>query len=89
MGGDSIRLELKTEEKHAVFVCSNGIKEEEPIHIERVFTRFYKANMARTENSSGLGLAIAHELTQKMNGGISADLDNKVFSLRLCFKIVP
>lgn len=40
------------------------------IDIERVFDRFYMADQARTKDSTGLGLSIAKELVEKMNGRI-------------------
>lgn len=42
----------------------------------QLFDRFYKADSARRKGSSGLGLYIVKELTQKMNGKVNAVLEN-------------
>lgn len=82
-GKDFIRLELRDEQGYAVFVCTNNCFTDNTPDPERVFDSFYKADTARTRSSSGLGLAIAKGLTEKMNGNISAAVDGELFSIRL------
>ena len=82
-GKDFIRLELREENGNAVFVCSNNFFEDNTPDPEKVFDRFYKADPARTKTSSGLGLAIAKGLTEKMNGSISAAVEDNLFSIKL------
>ena len=47
----------------------------DPETLEKLFDRFYKADNARTResNSYGLGLAIAKEIVDMMNGAIFAE----------------
>lgn len=47
-----------------------GIDREDLKHI---FERLYKCDKGRSEKGSGLGLSIAHRLTEKMGGMITAD----------------
>ncbi|MCC8022433.1 MAG: HAMP domain-containing histidine kinase [Clostridiales bacterium] len=66
-------------------------EDEEPAQAEQLFERFYKGDRARGKRSStGLGLYITKELTQRMGGTISAriepDQDNTAaFILQLSF----
>lgn len=47
-----------------------GIKNEDLKHI---FERLYKCDKGRSQKGSGLGLSIAYQLTEKMNGTIKAE----------------
>ena len=49
------------------------------VDVERLFDHFYTVNTAR--NSTGLGLAIAKTLTEKMGGVISVGLKNEVLTV--------
>lgn len=48
-----------------------------------VFDRFYKADKARNKSSTGLGLAIARELVERMGGSITARMDGDEFEIRV------
>ena len=52
--------------------------------LKHIFERLYKCDKGRSEKGSGLGLSIARQLTEKMNGTITADSEpgnGTVFSL--------
>lgn len=49
----------------------------------RLFERFYTGDSARNNGSTGLGLAVVKELTQKVGGTVSAFLEGELLQLRL------
>ena len=60
---------------------SNPVEHPEEIEIGRVFEQFYTADRFHRQASSGLGLAIAKELTERMGGTIGATLEGNTFSV--------
>ena len=58
------------------------------INIDQVFERFYKADVARSKTSTGLGLSIAKELVSRMDGEIEAKIEKKEFIVEMNFPIV-
>ncbi len=87
-GTGYVGFSLKEENGNAVFTCSNSTEAPEEIEIDKVFTRFYKADAARTESSSGLGLSIAHDFTIKLGGVIKAELNGNIFKIIVSFRTV-
>ena len=86
--GSEISISLHTDGGNAVFRCSNKVNGEFSISPEQLFDRFYKADTARSEKGSGLGLAIAKGLTEKMNGSISAQVSDGIFTVTASFPII-
>lgn len=86
-GAENVTFTLLENGNKAEFICSNSVNAPETIDIKKIFTRFYKADKARTKTSSGLGLAIAHDFTVKMGGEISASLNGNIFSIKISFDI--
>ena len=84
-GHKGISLELFEENGKAVFRCSNDVAHPEEIDIERVFSRFYKADSARTHTSTGLGLSIAKGLVERTDGEIRAELEGERFVVEILF----
>ena len=58
------------------------------INIDQVFERFYKADVARSKTSTGLGLSIAKELVSRMDGEIEAKIEKEEFIVEMNFPIV-
>lgn len=86
-GSKAVRVVLKQEKSRVVFTCANQVVHPENIDISQIFTRFYKADPARTHSSTGLGLAIAKELAQRMNGGMSAAVEGDWFAVTVWFDV--
>lgn len=87
-GKDEIELQIKQENKKFIFICKNKVENPQEIDIDQVFTRFYRADSARRGVSTGLGLAIAKELTECMHGKIAAGLEGEIFSIRIEFEMI-
>ncbi len=84
-GEGQIEICYKVKKDGVLFQCCNGCSDMEELEIERVFERFYKADAARSESSSGLGLSIARELTQRMNGEMEARIEQGRFLVEVRF----
>ena len=55
--------------------------------IVEVFERFYKADKSRSQTSTGLGLAIAKEMTEKLDGRIKAIVVEGLFEMHIEFMV--
>lgn len=84
-GQSLLLIRLEHQEGRAVFTCTNDVANSGEIDMDQVFTRFYKADSARTHTSTGLGLSIAKGLTERMGGAITAALQDAQFIITLTF----
>ena len=70
---DEIKISLsKQNGTMQILVSDNGIGIEKE-DLKHIFERLYKCDKGRLEKGSGLGLSIAYQLVEKMNGTISAE----------------
>jgi len=83
-GKDYLRVQLSG----GVIEITNKTDELHQIDVYNIFDRFYTADTARTNKRTGLGLAIAKELTQKMGGSISAKKDGDMLVMKVCLPLV-
>ena len=78
----SVRL-CREGARAALVTIANPVEHPEEIEIGRVFEQFYTADRYHRNASSGLGLAIAKELTERMGGTIGATLRDNVFAVEI------
>ena len=70
---DKIEIILSKQEKNMqIRLADNGLGIEKE-DLKHIFERLYKCDKGRSEKGSGLGLSIAHQLVEKMNGTITAN----------------
>lgn len=74
---------MKETEEEVVICFANDVENIDEYEVEHLFERFYTSDRARTSGSTGLGLTIAKEFVEKMNGSMDARLEGD----RLCIRI--
>ncbi len=74
--------------QYVIFTCSNRCEAPDLIDMSGIFTKFYKADPARSDTSTGLGLTIARELADRLDGILEAALEGDVFSIRAIFPLL-
>lgn len=87
-GRENIGISLEKKESTVSIRIWNQMEDEEEIDLEQVFERFYKADISRSKNSTGLGLSIAKEFVLRMKGQIHADICNHEFAITIEFPIL-
>uniref|UniRef100_UPI004056D573 sensor histidine kinase n=1 Tax=Agathobacter sp. TaxID=2021311 RepID=UPI004056D573 len=84
-GEKKIKIMLEREEQQIVLKICNDVEKPEMLDVEQIFERFYKADGARSKNSTGLGLSIAKEFVIRMNGEITARVEGEEFQMEIRF----
>ena len=87
-GNKELKIQLKKKENRAKLVFKNRVEYPDRIDLQRVFERFYKADEARSKNSTGLGLSITKGFVLKMSGEISAQMKGDWFSIHISFPLI-
>ena len=79
---------LHSKERMAVLLASNETDSIEESDLERIFERFYTTDLSRSRRTTGLGLAIAKELTEQMGGTIRAYFEREYFTVEVCLPLI-
>ena len=87
-GEKAVGISMQQKNREIEVVFYNHISSDTKIDVERIFERFYKSDLARTSKSTGLGLSIAKELLTRMNGEISASIEDSIFKIIVRLEIV-
>lgn len=80
-GRGTLSIRYEEEQNEITIHFSNLMKEDQTIHGEKLFDRFYKGDPSRTHHSSGLGLSIVRSLMEKMNGSTQFRIEENRFNL--------
>ena len=78
-------FEIKESKDEYLFIFSNGSEFINAEDIDRIFERFYTRDKSRSKKTTGLGLCIAKEITNQLNGEINAFYEDRTFSIVVKF----
>lgn len=84
-GSGSLNIVEEEHEKELHIHFSNTLMQEQSVDFDKIFTRFYKVDASRSQQSTGLGLSIVKSLMSKMDGTVQASLKGNQFTLTLTF----
>ena len=84
-GSDAPRIEQVGRELR----FSNEVDDPHGLDVERMFTRFYRADHSRTSTGSGLGLAIVANLARAMRMDVRAELAGPTLTIALTLPEAP
>lgn len=86
-GTGVIFVSVKEEGNQVCISFNNYAPNIDSEEVEKLFKRFYTADKSRTKKTTGLGLAIVKNLIVKMNGGISAYVENSFLIINITFNL--
>ena len=86
-GNNQLSVRLINSSDMVQIYFENDYQMQEPIDANKVFDRFYKADGARSKTSTGLGLSIAKELVERLNGSITGNVKNDIFTITITFHL--
>lgn len=87
-GNNQLSVRLINSSDMVQIYFENDYQMQEPIDANKVFDRFYKADGARSKTSTGLGLSIAKELVERLNGSIIGNVKNDIFTITITFHLL-
>lgn len=86
-GDGNYQITSIANEKYCTITISNKTSNLYKEDISNLFDRFYTTDKSRTKKTTGLGLTIARQLTLKMDGDITAHLNDDLFQIKISFPI--
>lgn len=86
-GRKNVSISLKQHNGYVSTVFRNEAPDLKEEDVPRLFDRFFTGDKTRTENSTGLGLAITKQLVEQMGHVISAELIDGELSIEIRWKI--
>ncbi len=80
----NLEIELSQTNKKVKIKFMNDLKYNE-LDVDRIFDEFYTVDISRTKGNTGLGLAIAKEFVEQLNGKIRASKKNNQLIIEIIF----
>lgn len=87
MPGTRVYLDLKEENGLATLMVRNISKNELNVPADELLERFVRGDRSRHTEGSGLGLSIAHSLTELMGGELALEIDGDLFKVMVKFPV--
>ena len=89
MPGTRVYIEVFEKVGRVFFVMKNVSNAPLNIKAEELTERFIRGDVSRTTEGSGLGLSIAKDMTELMNGTFRIHLDGDLFRVTVSFALIP
>ncbi|BCN32707.1 histidine kinase [Anaeromicropila herbilytica] len=87
-GNGEYHFEVQESGDCYTIVFSNGSEPMTSEDLDYIFDRFYTKDQSRNKKTTGLGLAIAKEITKRLGGTIEAYYNNGRFQVEISFPVV-
>lgn len=78
-------LEIEVKQKKKITITFTNEFDNQELELDKIFEQFYTVDISRTEGNTGLGLAIAKEFTERLNGTITASKKEKTLQIKIEF----
>ncbi len=87
-GLGNLTIEVISENADAIRISFTNRIIDKDLDTGRIFDDFYTTDISRTKGSTGLGLAIAKEFTEQLNGNIEAHIEDDKLVIDTTFVLI-
>lgn len=87
-GSGNLTIEVISENADAIRISFTNRIIDKDLDTSRIFDDFYTTDISRTKGSTGLGLAIAKEFTEQLNGNIEAHIEDDKLVIDTTFVLI-
>jgi signal transduction histidine kinase len=87
-GSGNLTIEVISENADVIRISFTNRIIDKDLDTGRIFDDFYTTDISRTKGSTGLGLAIAKEFTEQLNGNIEAHIEDDKLVIDTTFVLI-